>query len=714
MSSKVAVSKKHTPELAKNISRWLYLALFFFCTGFGIYQTALVGGSSDPKGIANYSILSMIVLIPILTLGNTQSPNAPKEVLRKWLGTVGTFLFGMLIYVPFVFVLSNFGVFRFWLYFNTILNVVIVGLALVSVYQFIAYIFQKKILAAVCSYGFAAAIIAIEFFSVDIQSQGLYKVFYALSVTKYSFGLQVGILDLKSLSFFLCIAALFLLLTLLLMAKRAGKPIQVKTWQGKTQLVLTAITALFILYSLITPNGTAKGIDMTPVRIFTPGYDTFEYIDALDVDVNITVLEPKQDFIGKHSYTAYFLQVGKVIETLAKRSPHITLQYVDLEKNPDIVKEHEEANPQAGDILVALADQSVLLPSEYLFGFTYLTDEQDNVYQQITSVKAEQEICSAIEAMRFPLERQIVFLLGYKEHENYKVFVQLLRENGYEVSTVNVSEGQIPDAKLAVIFAPTEDYTDSGIVNEFLYNEEAYSRNLLYVANSDCTLKLGNLDVFLDNWGLCIEQKTIKETDVESFTRNDPMYGINEYVETSHISSYNYLVNPVVVPFSRNIVVDELADNLFYQVLLQSKETSSLLTNGTLSKEKTNYNTTVISSFLQKNVFGDSYTGIAARVAAIGSEYAFALDVLTDAQYSNALYFIDVIDELLGRNEVRVPIVNRNISLRAVEMPDGIRTIFMIFFVIVLPLLMVAIGILYIIRQKCQRMPCQTPGGRSK
>ena len=700
MSSKVLMTKKRNPDLIINISRWLYRALFFLCTGFGFYQIALVDGSSNPTGFANYSIFSLIFLIPILTLGNTQSPDTPEETLKTWLATAGAFFSGLLIYAPFAFILGGFGVFRFRLYCSTVLNVAVFGLALVSIYQFIAYVFRKRIPAAVCSYGLAAAVTAIDLFLVDIQPQGLYKIFYALSVTKYSFGLQVGILDLKSLGFFICIAALFLLLNLLFMARRGGKPIQVKTRTGKTQLILTALTALFILYSLITPNGTAGGVDMTPTRVFTPGLDTMEYIDALDSDVSITVLESRQDFVGKRSYTEYFLQIGKVLETLAKRSTHITLQYADLEKNPGIISGHEEANPQAGDILVTLADQSILFPSEWLFSFTYLSDEQGNTYQQITSVKAEQEICSSIESMRYPLPGQIVFLLGHKEHENYRVFAQFLKEQGYEVSVVNVSQGQIPDAKLAVIFAPAEDYTDTNIVEEFLYNEEAYGRNLLYVANSDCTLPLDNLDIFLEKWGLTVENKTIKETDPGSFTRSDPMYGMNEYVQTSHISSYSYLVNPAVVPFSRNIVVDDLAENLFYQVLLQSKETSSLLTQDILSQEKTNYNTAVISSFLHRNPFGNAYIGVAGRVAAIGSEYAFALDVLSDTQYSNQLYFLDVTDELLGLNEVRVPIVDRNISLRAVEMSDGMRTTFMISFVFVLPFLMAATGIVYFIRMK--------------
>ena len=49
---------------------------------------------------------------------------------------------------------------------------------------------------------------------------------------------------------------------------------------------------------------------------------------------------------------------------------------------------------------------------------------------------------------------------------------------------------------------------------------------------------------------------------------------------------------------------------------------------------------------------------------------------------------------------MRVPIVDRNISLRAVEMSDGMRITFMISIVFVLPLLTAATGIVYFIKQK--------------
>lgn len=168
------------------------------------------------------------------------------------------------------------------------------------------------------------------------------------------------------------------------------------------------------------------------------------------------------------------------------------------------MERHSDDDLNSRDIMVTCGEKQTLISSEDLFNFTYTYEQNDNLYMQMSSSKSEQTICSAIETVVSEQSDEIVFLLGNNEHEYYLEFADLLENKGHDISFVNVYEQEIPDVKLAVLFAPADDFTDTSMLQEFLYNEGAYSRNLLYVANSSNDV-MDNLDAFFEKWGIAIE-----------------------------------------------------------------------------------------------------------------------------------------------------------------------------------------------------------------
>lgn len=695
MVTKAIKMKENLVVLIKNPRNWIYLFLFYLITGYGFYKVVLEQGSSNPAGIANYSIISLFFFIPLLSTGNTISADEKKSaaaVLGSAWSMVIVFCIGLLIYIPFGAVIAAGGTFRIGLFLNAVCNILLAGLAVISISLFIVQIFRKRFLAYVCMYGLAVLVVAIELVLGVLQpSQTVYQILYAVSLSKYCFGLSIGILDLKAALFFICISVFFTLLAIRKVNRRVSGTAGLTG--RKIQTAAAALLGISILYVVSTPDGSRYGIDMTPVKLFTPGSYAMSYIEAVQQEITITVFDSREGFIDKNLYSAYFVQAQRILEGFDKNSDHITVEYQDIQEYPEVLSEYDIEEPGRGDILVRCGSRYQLIKSESLFNFSYPADEAGNTYMQIVSSKAEQEICSAMESVLAEESNQVVFLLGNEEHDNYKELAALLTKQGYEVLYTDIYEDEIPDARMAVIFAPSQDYMDTVKIQEFLYNEAGYGRSLLYVANSDPNILQGNLDALLEKWGLEVENYNVMETAESNFTREDPMYGENEYTNHSFIPDISYMEKPVVVPYSRNITVDESDTSLYYRVLLQSKESSTLVHGNSYYEDYGNHYTAVISSYYQTNAFGNSYTGISGHVGVIGSEAAFSPDVLVDQQYSNSAYFADVMDELFGKNEIKIPIAEKSLTIGAYSSTESVRIVFMILFVAVFPMIMLVTGI---------------------
>lgn len=675
---------------------WVYLAFTFFAAGFGFYYSVLLNGSSNISSTAVFSIMAALFLAPFLTFGNNIRVKLHEEpacaVMKKWLEMLAAFCIGLIIYIPFAVIISKLGVFRTALYMNGIISILMVGIILVSANLFIANVFKSKLPAYIIMYALAAALIADELLlGVCEVGTAAYRLLYSVSLSKFNFGLSAGIFDWKMLVVSLCVSVLFILLTIYTMEKRQAK----RERNSAKLIILLVLAAVTIICIALPGSGSAiYGVDMTPSHFYTAGVSSSEYMATIEDDVTVTVFESKNDFVDKYDYSAYFVQAARIIEQLADCSKGVKLEF---DGNAEFPADVEGASK--GDILITTGDKWELIKSEELFNFSYYTDADGNMYSYIVSSRVEEAICSGVADVLAENSEKAVFLLGNGENENYKNLAALLEAAGYQVEYADANGDEVPEAKLVIIFAPSQDYYDTSALEEYMYNDGQYGRNLLYVANSNYNSTPANLNSFLENWGITVENYSIIESEPENYTKNE-MYGINEYIEYSFITDFTYLEDPAVVPYSRNIAVDEENTYMTYRILLQSKDTSYLANSNTMLDEYTNYYTALIAAYYQTNVFGNTYTGITGNVAVIGSEHAFDTDVLESDDYSNAAYFTDVMRELMGENNVSVSLTDRSMTLKSVEATKTDIVIMNVIFMLVLPAAMLAGGIIEKLRDR--------------
>ena len=155
-----------------------------------------------------------------------------------------------------------------------------------------------------------------------------------------------------------------------------------------------AFLAVIILINVICSVLVEKypiNIDLTEDSVFMLTDDSIDYLKTLDKDVSITVLADEAVFT---SYGSYYTQAVEVINKYAQYSNHVTVNYVDIVKNPTFTADYPDLDLNMYDILVVCGDKSRVVSVSDLFNI-----QTSSYTSYIASSKAEQTVASAFMAV---------------------------------------------------------------------------------------------------------------------------------------------------------------------------------------------------------------------------------------------------------------------------------------------------------------------------
>ena len=106
-------------------------------------------------------------------------------------------------------------------------------------------------------------------------------------------------------------------------------------------LVNVVATALFDRYPIT--------FDLTENNAFSISDKSEEYVKKIDTDVLITVFAKEDDFTNLATYTR---QADEVMKTYCKYNNRISYRYVDIDSNPDVMKNYSGDSINQYDIIV--------------------------------------------------------------------------------------------------------------------------------------------------------------------------------------------------------------------------------------------------------------------------------------------------------------------------------------------------------------------------
>ncbi|MDD3242907.1 MAG: GldG family protein [Eubacteriales bacterium] len=379
---------------------------------------------------------------------------------------------------------------------------------------------------------------------------------------------------------------------------------------GTYSLVITA--AFLAVIVLVNVGVTALGdkfnlqVDMTQSRRYSLSTQTEQILKNMENDVTIYTL---------YSVGAEDSNITQVLSMYRALTPHIKVESIDIDKNPQAVKAFTENNTTTlatTSLVVSNGDQSRyrILTATDQYEYSYDTDGSVKMSQLVV----ESALTSAINYVESGYMPNAYFLQGHGEKslDEMATVTNDLKTENYNVMTLDITTepDKMAQGDILVIAAPKQDLSEAE--REYLKAYMDKGGRFLFVMDpvtlSDS--QLPNFESLLKIYGLELERGVVMEGNLNYMANSSEAYlvpdlqthDITDSIVTSRI--------PVVQIDGGSIKLPELtASGVTITSLLTTSDKAWLETDFTNAAatqdedEKTGKMTLAVS--VEKDNFGD-------------------------------------------------------------------------------------------------------------
>ncbi len=473
-----------------------------------------------------------------------------------------------------------------------------------------------------------------------------------------------------------------------------------------TVIFIAAVVLFNVIVGVLADAYPIK-IDLTSNRDYTIDFDTeYEnFIKSIDMDVNIVVCAPKNDFTSDAYATQiayslgltdcvsgtlseltkkYAIQTGVFIDTFESMNKNITVSYRNIQSISsfrDITEKFPQEDFEYGDILV-YAEHTLetgvkytryqVLKATNVFNVTANEEMQqyyqagylqEPYYNELTSSKLAGEMTSAFYIVTSAESVKSVVIGGHDDTVDTTALKTLLGKNNFSFNTIDkLSSQNIPDdVDFVIIPGPSIDYTDVEIRKLANFLDEG-DKNLVYLPTATQP-ELPRLEEFLSEWGVDVQNSYVLDTQYGyTFAQNsDTEY--TKKLEGSDISYYPSIY--------RVINVNEESDATV-QTLLKSAEDSVAYVIGTDEKDfdvdaatKGPFPLATLSTMVNKAGNAESNVLVVSGDTFFNGNdpiYGGTVGVLDNSSYANASFTVEVFNAISGNDSGKVSIEPKTIN----------------------------------------------------
>ena len=446
--------------------------------------------------------------------------------------------------------------------------------------------------------------------------------------------------------------------------------------------IAIVIVLNLILFAL--SNKYNLSLDLTNDQSFTLTSQSIDYIKGINKDVEITLLSDEETFKNTNEY---FAKAHSVLSQYSKYSDKIKITYVDVAKNPIFASNYADENLTTNSVIVKSGDKKRILTVNDLF------DISSSYYgKSITASNAEQALTSAIVYVLNGDQVKAIMITGYGEQDSSN-FENLLKKNNYDVESVSILTGEIPEsASLAVLYAPERDIDQSGInkIEAFLSKG---NKNLMYVANPALGERT-NLNKVLEKWGVQLEDGVVYETSQDKLLlSNNLFYHIADYVDETYTEGLKNTSIPVSIPFSKAIKVTDAAKA---KTLLECSKTAGTIASSGNKEPDFSKTTGPISVATISNNGAEN----SSKVAVVGSYFALENQFTSLTSLNNSAYFMNMINVMTDKKDDGIVIESKQGKSQEMSINAGQARMLFVFFDVVIPIAIIVVGVLVYRKRK--------------
>lgn len=493
-------------------------------------------------------------------------------------------------------------------------------------------------------------------------------------------------------------------------------------------IVFVAVVVLVNVVATVLFDRYPVTIDLTKDKIYSISDESEEYVKKIDTDVLITVFAEEDAFKGLTTYTR---QADEVMKKYSKYNSKIKYRYVDIDSNPDIVKDYTndsvsqydiivETNPEK-DIkrtrkitlldLVNFSDEFNETLTNYGMSVESFAQQAGNALSAISTLtqyygtdiisgsNADQAFTSALMTVTDPNPITVTFLTGRNEVDELAYFKTLLTANGYTVNTVDITSDDIPeDTTVAVVPAPQTDYLPDDVkkLDNFLDNNGKLGKQLLYIASAQ-QQDTPNLDEFLKDYGLQVGKGIICESNSSNYY-NQPYLTIATDLSENFMQDVATNDPQLIIQTCRPVkqLFDE-KNKIKTEGYVKSTSDAYLMdpqSQKTIEKGQQNY--MAVSS---RVTYLDGNDAVYSNVIAAGTEFIFRDDVLPYTQYQNREYVLSLLNGITHKTD-GIVIEPKTIDANVYDITASQQSVLKWTFILIVPVIVLAIGLVIWLRRK--------------
>lgn len=463
---------------------------------------------------------------------------------------------------------------------------------------------------------------------------------------------------------------------------------------GLTVAFVAVIVMINIIFSLLADTYSWK-LDMTSYDLYSLSNSTKQTVRSLlkNEKIRLTVMYKEEE---------YPEQFRETVKRFANLSENLEYSFIDIDVNPSAMSEYgEEYNIAEGSIVVESQKRIRVI------GFNDLY-ESDNTTGALT-YKTEECLAAAIKYVTRE-EVPLVYFVGGHGESGYEALMNLFANNGADVEEIRLNQLTEfdPLAKCMVICGPAVDYAQSEIrqLQDFLANSYNYERNLFYFDNPE-NAALPNLNGFLADWGIRVEENIVLEADDYSASayadpiETAPLYTIPSLTEEEVVGQKLTMKYACVVPNSSSVSllfdakdITETAPLLLTSDGSYAKATTAL--NAGYEKAKGDkegpFNLAVLST---RYKYLDNVP-VYSHIFAAGS-----VDMLNEyfmTNNGNGLFLYDIYQMMIGEDEEEI--VGKEAASTMMTLDTATVRWASIIFIGVIPGICLIIGLIVFIRRR--------------
>ena len=531
----ISIWKKELRSSLCSVIGFLYLAASVFFFGVYYYVMNLYQGMAH----VNYSYASALYLfsitIPILTMRSfaqefrdktdqlilTAPVSLRSVVIGKYLAYLTLFLIPVVIAAAFPLILTGYGSVAMAEAYTTLLAYVLYGMAAIAIGVFLSSLTNNVVIAAVST----AVVLFLAY------TMGGFGELLGVPVIKQFLGafhmqdrfltMENGVISLRSLCYFLSVAAAFLVFTVLrLQHFRSGRGGNVKEMRHRLILLLGTILVVVgvnVAVVLLPDRATEFDVTMKEYHLLTE--ETKEFLGTLDRDVTVYVYQKE---------TEADANTVKMLKNYSGYD-HIRVEYVDPDVSPRFAMKYTANGLTTGSLVVTSDSAFRIINQESIY--TYSDSTMQEVGAGPDGFDLEGLLTSAIDYVTTERLPMIYELSGHGELLLAGEFQNALDRENVKLQEIRlVTAGSVPlDADCVLILAPSEDYSEAEVAELRKYLDRG---GHLYVLLQWSREPKKNLNGLLAEYGVEVINGVVSEENADVYFQ-EPYYLIPEIKETS-------------------------------------------------------------------------------------------------------------------------------------------------------------------------------------